>query len=244
MREFEADPSHPRYHSLWLRHKLELAQNAGMLANSAMIAHGRGEAFDYLLGEKTIDSARLATKIAAATLQNATKPIICLNGNTTALAADTMLQIADLLQCPIEINIFYRTDERMEALINYLSERKKELNLNVEILGESPDYSIPGLKGPRASCCWNGIGESDVVFVPLEDGDRCEALRKMGKFVIVVDLNPLSRSAQKASLTIIDEITRVGNNLLEFVNSPIKPETYQNEFFIQDALSHITHRFL
>jgi len=135
MREFEADPSHPRYQSLWLRHKLELAQNAGMLANSAMIAHGRGEAFDYLLGEKTIDSARLATKIAAATLQNATKPIICLNGNTTALAADIMLQIADLLQCPIEINIFYRTNERMQALINYLSERKKELNLNVEILG-------------------------------------------------------------------------------------------------------------
>ena len=52
MREFEADPSHPRYHSLWLRHKLELAQHAGMLANSAMIAHGRGEAFDYLLGKK------------------------------------------------------------------------------------------------------------------------------------------------------------------------------------------------
>ena len=126
MREFEADPSHPRYHSLWLRHKLELAQHAGMLANSAMIAHGRGEAFDYLLGEKTTDSARHATKIAAAKLQDATKPIICLNGNTTALAADTMLQIAEHLQCPIEINIFYRTNERMKALINYLSERKEE----------------------------------------------------------------------------------------------------------------------
>ena len=132
----------------------------------------------------------------------------------------------------------------MKALINYLSERKEELGLDVEILGDLPDYSIPGLKGPRAFCCWNGIGESDVVFVPLEDGDRCEALRKMGKFVIVVDLNPLSRSAQKASLTIVDEITRVGNNLLEFVKSPIALEDYQNEFFIEGALSHITRRFL
>ena len=244
MCEFEADPSHPRYHSLWLRHKLELAQNAGMLANSAMIAHGRGEAFDYLLGEKTTDSARHATKIAAAIMQNATKPIICMNGNTTALAADAMLQIANHLQCPIEINIFYRTSERMKAMINYLTERKDELDLDVEILGGLPDYSIPGLKGPRASCCWNGIGESDVVFVPLEDGDRCEALTKMGKFVIVVDLNPLSRSAQKASLTIIDEITRVGNNLLEFVKSPTVLEDYQNELFIEEALSHIAHRFL
>ena len=66
----------------------------------------------------------------------------------------------------------------------------------------------------------------------------------MGKFVIVVDLNPLSRSAQKASLTIIDEITRVGNNLLEFMKSPIEMEDYQNEFFIEEALSHIARRFL
>ena len=66
----------------------------------------------------------------------------------------------------------------------------------------------------------------------------------MDKFVIVVDLNPLSRSAQKASLTIVDEITRVGNNLLEFVKSPIELEDYQNEFFIEGALSHITRRFL
>ena len=48
-----------------------------------------------------------------------------------------------------------------------------------------------------------------MILVPLEDGDRCEALVAMGKTVIVVDLNPLSRSAQMASITIVDEITRV-----------------------------------
>ena len=33
------------------------------------------------------------------------------------------------------------------------------------------------------------------ILVPLEDGDRCEALVNMGKTVVVIDLNPLSRSA-------------------------------------------------
>lgn len=44
--------SHPRYESLVLRDKIVKAQKEGYLAESAMIAHGRGEAFDYLLGEK------------------------------------------------------------------------------------------------------------------------------------------------------------------------------------------------
>ena len=45
--------SHPRYDSLLLREKIVKASKEGYLAESAMIAHGRGEAFDYLIGEKT-----------------------------------------------------------------------------------------------------------------------------------------------------------------------------------------------
>ncbi|NMC89936.1 MAG: DUF137 domain-containing protein, partial [Methanomicrobiales archaeon] len=45
-------------------------------------------------------------------------------------------------------------------------------------------------------------------LVPLEDGDRCEALRAMGKAVVTIDLNPLSRTARTATLTIVDELTR------------------------------------
>jgi 4-phosphopantoate--beta-alanine ligase len=49
---------------------------------------------------------------------------------------------------------------------------------------------------------------ADVVLVPLEDGDRCEVLVGMGKKVIAIDLNPLSRTAKKATLTVVDEVTR------------------------------------
>ena len=86
MGRFTADPSHPRYHSLLSRHKLEVAADSGLLADSAMIAHGRGEAFDYLLGEVTTANAMAATKNALAHLLAAKRPIITINGNTAALA--------------------------------------------------------------------------------------------------------------------------------------------------------------
>ncbi|MBT5453307.1 MAG: phosphopantothenate/pantothenate synthetase, partial [Euryarchaeota archaeon] len=68
MVEIAADPTHPRYQSLLMRHRLEEAEKKGMLAGSALIAHGRGEAYDYLLGEQTIPSAMSATKQALAHL--------------------------------------------------------------------------------------------------------------------------------------------------------------------------------
>ena len=104
------DPSHPRYESLMLRKKVADAGVKGMLADSAMIAHGRGEAFDYLLGEQTIPSALQATREAAARLARARRPILSLNGNAIALAGQDFLTIASQLDCPIEINIFYNVN--------------------------------------------------------------------------------------------------------------------------------------
>ena len=121
------DPSHPRFQSLMIRKKIADAGAKGMLADSAMIAHGRGEAFDYLLGEKSLPSAKDATREVAARLVNAERPILSLNGNAIALAGQDFLTIASQLDCPIEINIFYRTPERMGALIGHL----KMLNLKL-----------------------------------------------------------------------------------------------------------------
>lgn len=246
MSDFAADPSHPRYQSLLLRHRLEEAEKQGMLAGSAMIAHGRGEAYDYLLGEQTIPSAHEATLHALRALKNAERPIISLNGNAVALAGEQLLALAQQLKCPVEINIFYRSPERMSALLERLETIKKERSLDVEILGASPNARIPGLKGPRAKCTKEGIIDSDVILVPLEDGDRCEALVAMGKTVIVIDLNPLSRSAKMGTITIVDELTRVAENML-FQFDSIKmsevSKTYDNEEALRDALRHIATKF-
>ena len=104
-------------------------------------------------------------------------------------------------------------------MLEHLEKIKSEHNLTTKILGEKPDSEIPGLEGPRAKCCHDGIYSSDVIMVPLEDGDRCEALVNMGKTVIVVDLNPLSRSAKMASITIVDEISRVATNMLDIIEN-------------------------
>ena len=210
-----------------------------MLADSAMIAHGRGEAFDYLLGEQTIPSALLATQEASARLNSATRPIISLNGNVIALCGEASLRLASEIGCPVEVNIFYRTPERMAALLGNLMEMNERLDLGVTILGHSPDAKIPGLEGPRAACHSEGIFSSDVILVPLEDGDRCEALVNMEKDVIVIDLNPLSRSAKMASVTIVDELSRVISNLIEMQSDLRKPTNWDNDWCLQEAVDYI-----
>ncbi len=52
--------------------------------------------------------------------------------------------------------------------------------------------------------------------MPLEDGDRTEALRRMGKTVIAIDLNPLSRTSRAASITIVDNVVRAIPNMVRF----------------------------
>lgn len=246
MDDIAADPSHPRYASLLMRHRMERAAKKGMLADSALIAHGRGEAFDYLLGERTIPAAEQAMRQALALLLNAQRPVLSINGNVAALAADEMLRLAAALRCPIEVNIFYRTPERMEAILSHLHDRAAALALDVEVLGQAPDAVIPGLKGPRAKCHRQGILESDVILVPLEDGDRCKALVAMGKDVLVIDLNPLSRSAQQATVTVVDEVSRTLCNMLELLESgdsvPVE-EHYDHKGVLNEVVQTIVHGF-
>ena len=243
MDELAADPSHPRYESLLKRHELEQAAKKGMLAGSALIAHGRGEAYDYLLGEQTIPSAMLATKFALQQLKDSEKSVISLNGNTTAIAGVELMKLASLINCPVEVNIFYRTPERMKILLEHLESINRNLGLKVKILGADPDSLIPGLEGPRANCCSEGIFSSEVILVPLEDGDRCEALVAMGKTVIVVDLNPLSRSSKMASITIVDEISRVAKNMLSMIeNKELLTEKidFDNSDSVKNSVEFIT----
>ena len=85
-----------------------------------------------------------------------------------------------------------------------------------EVLGREPDARIPGLTSDRALCVREGIYDSDVILVPIEDGDRAEALADMGKIVISIDLNPLSRTSKAAAVPISDEITRALKNMISF----------------------------
>ena len=60
--------SHPRKTSLETREKLINAFKQGIVADAGLIAHGRGEALDYLLSEKTHSFAYNAIEAACAML--------------------------------------------------------------------------------------------------------------------------------------------------------------------------------
>jgi 4-phosphopantoate--beta-alanine ligase len=175
----------------------------GYTSSQGLIAQGRGECFDYLLGEKTTASAEAAIRAAAAMLLIAEHPAISVNGNVAALVPEEVVSLAAALKIPLEVNLFHRSEERVKKIAFLLREKGAR-----EVLGENPDATVPGLDHARALATRGGIYDADVVLIPLEDGDRCEALVAIGKKVIAIDLNPLSRTARKATVSIVDNIMR------------------------------------
>lgn len=209
----EIPKDHPRRKSLETRERLAELSREGIVSITGLIAHGRGEAFDYLLGEKTVKEATVAEEVAVAYLLEAKNPVISVNGNVAALCAKEIVGLAKSLPAKIEVNLFHRSDERVEKVCAYLERAGA-----THVLGRKPDARLEGISSDRALCTREGIYTADVVLVPLEDGDRAEALVKAGKVVIAIDLNPLSRTSRTATISIVDEVTRAISNMQQIVS--------------------------
>ncbi len=218
----EIPKSHPRYLSLITREKIKQAMKDGLVHETGLIAHGRGEAFDYLIGEKTIPLAYDSEKVAASLLLCAENPVISVNGNVVALVAEEVIELADIIPAKLEVNLFHRTDKRIEKLILELKRQGAK-----KVYGAKADAKIPKLDHNRGLCEKEGIFSADVVLVPLEDGDRCEALKAMGKTVIAIDLNPLSRTSKSADMTIVDNVIRAIPNISKWAKK-LKNENIAN----------------
>ena len=197
--------SHPRYLSLQIREKLVNGFDNNLVAKEGLLAHGRGEAFDYLIGEKTTKSAKDAIKAASIMLNQAENSVISVNGNFVALCPKEIIQLAKITNSKIEVNLFYSSEKRKKAISNILKKSGAK-----EILGMDKKQStkLKGIDSARRIVDKNGIFSADVVLVPLEDGDRTIALKNAKKKIITFDLNPLSRTAQTADVTIVDNVTR------------------------------------
>jgi len=214
MKQTKVSSRHPRAASLRIRERLVEQFCNGVVAAAGLLAHGRGEAFDYLIGEKTSPNALKATEAAAALLLTAKHPVISVNGNAAALAAKDIVTLAQQVDARIEVNLFHRSLDREKAIEKLLKHAGATQVLGV---GEASSAAIPEIASDRRRVDPRGILVADVVLVPLEDGDRTEALVKMGKRVIAIDLNPLSRTAKFASVTIVDNIVRAMPSLTRIV---------------------------
>ena len=229
--------SHPRFVSLSIREKIVKGYNDGLVAKEGLLAHGRGEAFDYLVGEKTTKTAKAAINAAAVTLLSAQSPVISVNGNVAALCPKEIVQLAKATKANIEVNLFYYVENRKKKIVKSLKKAGAK-----QVLGTNPrSYRrIGGLDSPRQIVDKDGIFAADVVLVPLEDGDRTEALQKIGKTVITFDLNPLSRTAQTADITIVDNVIRGMRLLLSACKkSKIVKNNYNNKKALYSAILEI-----
>ena len=247
----EIPKSHPRYESLLARERIAKGVKDGITSTQGLIAQGRGEAFDYLIGERTTPSAKAATMVAAAMLLLAKRPALSVNGNVAALVPEGLIELSKVLKAPLEVNLFHRTEERVGKIAILLRRLGAE-----KVLGEDPDETIPGLAHARSKATFGGIYDADVVLIPLEDGDRCEALVRMGKKVIAIDLNPLSRTSRMATVTIVDNIVRAVPNLISSAKdlSATTPKDLQSLFHgydnrailrqcVDEIQSHLTKQF-
>jgi 4-phosphopantoate---beta-alanine ligase len=205
---------HPRAVSLGIREMIVDGLKEGLVVEEGLIAHGRGETFDYLIGEKTTPNAIMAINTAAALLLSSRHPVISVNGNFAALCGKEIIELSRACGAPIEVNLFYHSVRRERAIKSHLERLGATDVLGV---GRNRTATISNLNGERKRVDPRGIALADTVFVPLEDGDRTEALIKMGKKVIAVDLNPLSRTAVHATICIVDNVVRVIPILIQII---------------------------
>ncbi|WP_292485459.1 4-phosphopantoate--beta-alanine ligase [Methanohalobium sp.] len=236
---------HPRYKSLITREMAVEGVKKGITSTQGLIAQGRGEAFDYLIGEYSTESAKEAERVATAHLLLAKKPVISINGNTAALIPDEMVELSDIIKALLEVNLFHRSMDRIDRIIEHMESHGAE-----NVLGRKGD-SVLDLSHDRRKVDHEGIYSADVVLVPLEDGDRCEKLSEIDKVVIAIDLNPLSRTSQCADITIVDNITRAFENMLQYADE-MKTlnsdklrkivDSYDNNRIITSAIDEIITR--
>lgn len=238
--------NHPRAKSLELREKLIEGFRNNIVVEEGLMAHGRGEAFDYLIGEKTTKEALDAIRSAVALMLLAKRPVISVNGNVASLCAKELVELSNVIDAPIEVNLFYRTLGRELAIEKVLLSNGANEVLGI---GSRASATIPELMSDRRRVDPDGIYSADVVLVPLEDGDRTEALVKMGKKVIAIDLNPLSRTAQKAHVTIVDNVVRVIPRMVKLAKNMKRMKRkelqkiaeFDNKKNLDSCLHHILH---
>jgi phosphopantothenate synthetase len=61
----------------------------------------------------------------------------------------------------------------------------------------------------------------------------------MGKEVLVIDLNPLSRSSKRGTVAVVDEVSRVAKNLIQLIPKKPKVTKWKNSNGLQSSLDHI-----
>jgi len=233
-------PDHPRYVSLSLRERLIQAHERGIVSIAGLIAHGRGEAFDYLLGEYTHGFAIDAIEAMAANIVLARHPVFVVNGNVAGLVAEDVVALSREAPLHLEVNLFTPSAGRTRTIVELI-----EGLGGVAHTPEEDTATLPGVSSSRSSISVFGLGSADFVVAPLQDGDMVHALKKAGMKTATIDLNPLSRSAHDADITVVDNITRAVpliRDAVRFLKKRSRKELEVISRFDKEGALHEAHR--
>ncbi len=142
-----------------------------------------------------------------------------------ALASKELLELTKCfpnLKC--EVNLYYHSDDRAHRI----QDRLASTGIEKVLVSIDDPIVLPGISSHRMYCHREGIADADVVIIALEDGDRGKALVEAGKTVVAIDLNPLSRTARVAHVSIVDEVTRTLRYFVSIAGDPASEVPYDN----------------
>ena len=171
-----------------------------------------------------------AAHVAARALLDAQRPAISVNGNVAALCPAQTVRLARALGARIEVNVFYGPAARRARIAAHL----RRFGAGRVYGAGARRHRVPGLAGPRGAAD-SAVHEADAVLVSLEDGDRTEALVRAGKKVVAIDLNPFSRTARGASITIVDNVVRALPLLAEYAGGQPAPARFDNRKCLREC---------
>ena len=105
--------------------------------------------------------------------------------------------------------------------------------MRIPVIAHDFDHPLTTLTSPALNSMGNFCSEELGSF---GEQRRCEALIALGKQVIVIDLNPLSRTARMAHVTIVDEVSRAMAELCRALVAEPQVSDWDNEQALRDAL--------
>jgi len=236
---------HPRYKSLVTREHLAECARTGIVSLEGLTSHGRGEAFDYLLGEKTSESALLAGKDCGGPAPHRKTPGAlrerqhrgaCGTRNRASPEGKRGARRGQPLPPDTRTGTADRDGSSAMPVRTVFSGRSRSASSRSPTTG--PFCRREGCLLPM-SC----LSRSKTATAA-----RCSV--GMGKKVIAIDLNPLSRTAKTATLTVVDEVTRALPEIAQACTALSDGKcrslvaVMDNRVFLQEAKEEMARRLL
>ncbi|HIH78502.1 MAG TPA: DUF137 domain-containing protein, partial [Halobacteria archaeon] len=114
------------------REKIIYGVKQGITSVNGLLSEGRGEIFDILMNRTLSSRSMPSIEASVAELLLSKNPVISVNGNTAVIVPRELIELSNTINAPLEVNLFYRSDERVKNVIEYLKKNGADVVLGGE----------------------------------------------------------------------------------------------------------------